>query len=105
MVDRGKVKVPKVTPVDLTRLPVKFPKIEIDRTKCTVPFWCKKCLQACPQVVFQVYCKQLLKLKESDPREPGIYEVLPVRRDKCNMCNKCVEVCPENAITITLQED
>jgi len=32
MADRSKVKVPKVTPVDLTRLPVKFPKIEIDRT-------------------------------------------------------------------------
>ena len=102
MMDRSKLKTPKVTPVDLTKLPVKLPKIEIDMTKCTVPFWCKKCLQACPQVVFQVYCKQMVKLRESDPRQPGIYEVTAVRRDKCNMCNKCVEVCPEKAITITL---
>jgi ferredoxin len=102
MIDKSKLRVPKVTPVDLTRLPVKFPKIDIDRTKCTVPFWCKKCLQTCPQLVFQVYCKELQKLRESDPRQPGIYEVLPVRRDKCNMCNKCVEGCPEKAISISL---
>ena len=102
MIDKSKLKVPKVTPVDLTRLPVKLPKIEIDMTKCTVPFWCKKCLQACPQLVFQVYCKQLVKLRESDPRQAGVYEVIAVRRDKCNMCNKCLDVCPETAITITL---
>jgi ferredoxin len=64
MIDKSMLKIPKATPQDLTRLPV--------------------------------------KLKESDPREPGIYEVIPVRRDKCNSCNKCIEVCPENAITITL---
>ncbi len=101
MVDKSALKIPKPNPVDLKRLPLKFPKIKIDNTKCTVPFWCKKCLQTCPQVVFQVYCKEVLKFKETDPREPGKYEVLPVRRDKCIMCNKCTDVCPENAITIT----
>jgi len=102
MGDRSSLKVPRPNPVDLKRLPLKFPRIEIDHTKCTVPFWCKKCLQACPQIVFQVYCKQVLKLRESDPREPGIYEVLPVRRDKCIKCDRCLEVCPEKAITITV---
>ena len=102
MIDKSMLKIPKVTPQDLTRLPVKLPRITVDHTKCTVPFWCKQCLKSCPQLVFQVYCKQLLKLKESDPREPGIYEVIPVRRDKCNSCNKCIEMCTENAITITL---
>ena len=100
MVDRAELKVPKVMPIDLSRLPLKLPKIEIDYSKCTVPFWCKKCLQVCPQLVFSVYCKQMERLKESDPREPGVYEIIPVRRDKCNLCNKCVEVCPEDAITI-----
>ena len=57
-----------------------MPKITVDHAKCTVPFWCKKCLQSCPQLVFQVYCKQVLKLRESDPREPGIYEVIPVTK-------------------------
>ncbi|MDY0044355.1 MAG: 4Fe-4S binding protein [Syntrophales bacterium] len=101
MADQNTVKIPKATPQDLTRMPVKLPKITIDYTKCTIPFWCKKCLQACPQLVFQVYCKQILKFRESDPRDPDIYQVLPVRRDKCNGCNKCIEVCPEDAITIT----
>ena len=88
------------SPIDISRLPLKFPKITIDYSKCTVPFWCKKCLQICPQIVFQTYCVQIEKFRESDPREPGIYKVLPVRRDKCNMCNKCVDSCPENAINI-----
>jgi ferredoxin len=101
MVDRKDLKVPKPNPVDLTRLPLKFPKITIDHTKCTVPFWCKKCLQACPQMVFQVYVKEILKFKETDPRVPGKYELIAVRRDKCIRCDKCKDVCPENAITIT----
>ena len=104
MADLSKVKVPKIEPVDLSRLPVRLPKIDIDYAQCTVPMWCKKCLKACPQLVFSVYCKQMARLKESDPREPGVYEVSPVRRDKCTMCNKCVEICPEGAITITYND-
>ena len=45
MVDKSALKIPRPNPVDPGRLPAKFPKIEIDHTKCTVPFWCKKCLQ------------------------------------------------------------
>jgi len=105
MIDKSQLKIPTPVPIDLTKLPLKLPRIEIDYEKCTVPFWCKKCIQGCPQIVFQVYCKKLTKLQESDPREPGVYEVKAVRRDKCNMCMKCVEICPEGAITITYQED
>ena len=101
MIDRSELKLPRPMPADRGKLPLKFPKIDIDHSKCTVPFWCKKCLQACPQLVFAVYCKQPERLKEADPREPGIYDLVPVRRYKCDSCNKCVEVCPENAITIT----
>jgi len=104
MADLSEVKVPKIEPVDLSKLPVKLPKIDIDYLKCTVPMWCKKCLVACPQLVFSVYCKQMERLKESDTRAPGIYEVSAVRRDKCTMCNKCVEICPEGAITITYND-
>jgi len=104
MADLSKVKVPKIEPFDLSKLPVRLPKIDIDYSKCTVPMWCKKCLESCPQLVFSVYCKQMARLKESDPREPGVYEVSSVRRDKCTMCNKCVEICPEGAITITYND-
>jgi len=104
MVDRSKIKIPRVEPVDLTTLPRKMPKIDIDYTKCTVPMWCKKCLEICPQLVFKIYCIEMVRGKESDPREPGVYEVTALRRDKCTMCGKCVDICPEGAITITFED-
>ena len=104
MVDRSQLKIPRVEPLDVSTLPRKMPKIEIDYSKCTVPMWCKRCLENCPQLVYKVYCVEMNRGMESDAREPGVYEVLPVRRDKCTMCNKCVEVCPEGAITITYDE-
>lgn len=47
----------------------KFPKISIDLTKCTVPFLCKKCLQACPMAVFTVgrVMSKEKRLEEMDP--------------------------------------
>lgn len=101
MVDLSKIKVPKVEPFDTSQLPMKLPKIEIDYSKCTVPMWCKRCLQSCPHMVFTIYAKKMEKYKENDSREPGMYEVLQVRRDKCTMCGKCVENCPEGALTIS----
>ncbi|MCK4783232.1 MAG: hypothetical protein KAV87_05730, partial [Desulfobacteraceae bacterium] len=62
----------------------KFPVITIDHTKCTVPFLCKKCLQICPEAVFNV--ERVLakeeRLKEMDPRIDGNYELTVARRDK-----------------------
>ena len=103
MVDRSKVKVPEFTTFDLNTLPLTLPRIEIDGAKCTVPFWCKKCLEVCPQLVFWVEGTRNERLRESDPRVPGLYRLMAVRRDKCTLCNKCVEVCPEGAITITYE--
>jgi ferredoxin len=82
----------------------KFPKISIDLTKCTVPFLCKKCLQACPMAVFHVVrvMSKERRLEEMDPRIDGNYVIHAPRRDKCTVCNKCIEVCPVNAITITV---
>jgi len=80
----------------------KFPVITIDHEKCTVPFLCKKCLQICPEAVFNV--ERVLakeeRLKEMDPRIDGNYELTVERRDKCTVCNKCIEVCPVDAIKI-----
>jgi ferredoxin len=79
---------------------VQFPKIEIDHEKCTVPFWCKKCLQVCPGMVFSVNQQNEERLRENDPRLPGTYRLTPVRRDKCSVCLLCIEACPVNAIKI-----
>ena len=44
----------------------KFPDIQIDYSKCTTPFNCKKCLQVCPQAVFHVIAAKIEKFKETD---------------------------------------
>jgi len=75
-------------------------EIIIDYSKCLVPFYCKKCILACPQAVFQVRPVKLVKFKETDPQEPGSFKLTADYVDKCVICNRCVEVCPENALQI-----
>jgi len=79
----------------------KSPMIEIDHDKCLVPFYCKKCLQVCPQAVFDVQAVKIEKFKETDPKELGAYKLKTAYRRQCTACNKCVEVCDKEAITIT----
>lgn len=82
----------------------KFPTITIDREKCTVPFLCKKCLQICPTAVFRVsrVMSKEERLKEMDPRIDGNYVLSVGRRDKCIMCDKCIDVCPVDALKIEI---
>ena len=82
----------------------KFPKITVDMEKCTVPFMCKKCLQVCPEAVFHVtrVMKHEKRLEEMDPRVDGYYVLGAGRRDRCTVCNKCIEVCPVDAIKIEM---
>jgi len=82
-----------------------YPRIEIDHSKCTAPFDCKKCLQACPTAVFHVEAVKVEKYRETDKKEPGTYVLSSPYRDKCTVCNKCIEVCPVDAITITVPEE
>ncbi len=81
------------------------PQIEIDHSKCTVPFDCKKCLRLCSTAVFHVQVVKVEKYRETDKKEPDAYVLSAPYRDKCTGCNKCIEVCPVDAITITLPEE
>ena len=82
-----------------------YPRIEIDQSKCTVPFDCKKCLLVCPTAVFNVRAVKVEKYRETDKKEPGAYAAGASYRDKCIVCNRCIEVCPVDAITITLPQE
>jgi len=75
--------------------------IEIDAKKCTTPFDCKGCLAACPQSVFRVTAVKVVKGRETNPKDSGVYELTAPYRDKCSGCNLCIEVCPEDALTVT----
>ena len=79
----------------------KIPKIEIDHSRCTVPFLCKKCLRICPQAVFLVDVIKVERLRETEQKEPGTYRLRTESLYKCTGCNQCIEVCPVDAITIT----
>lgn len=81
-----------------------FPRINIDHNRCTTPFACKRCLQACPTAVFRVGATKMVRLEENDTREPGAYKLSVGFRDKCSGCNLCVEVCPVNALRVYLPE-
>lgn len=80
----------------------RFPIINVDHSKCTTPFDCKLCLQKCPQAVFEVIPIKMTKFKETDPKEPGSYRLMTTYRRKCTACGKCVEICPNDAITIEM---
>ncbi len=84
----------------------KYPKISVDRKKCTIPFQCKKCLQICPELVFHVVrdMKQEKRLEEMDPRIDGTYMLFVSRRDKCTTYNLCTDICPVDAISIEVPE-
>ena len=80
----------------------RFPTITIDYEKCTVPFLCKKCVQACPTIVF--FIERVIsfeeRLREVDPRINGTYKIEVARRDKCIACSDCVDICTVGAIKI-----
>jgi ferredoxin len=78
----------------------RFPVLKIDKERCRIPFACKKCLQICPQAVFEVHPIKQEKYKETDPEEPGTYRLIPTYRRKCTVCDQCIEVCDKEAITI-----
>ncbi|MGV9102804.1 MAG: ATP-binding protein [Promethearchaeia archaeon] len=79
-------------------------EITIDYNKCGYeegvnvdPRECRKCLRICDPAVFLMHPT----LEEHpDPYNPERWKITPVWPSLCMGCMKCVEVCPENAITV-----
>ena len=53
-----------------------YPTIEIDASKCTIPFACKKCLEVCPQAVFQTYGIKVEKGARDRPQRARLLRAL-----------------------------
>ena len=45
--------------------------------------------------------KKMVKYEETNPYEAESYKLNAGYMDKCVGCNRCLEVCPENALQIT----
>jgi len=73
-------------------------KIKIDYTKCIQPKECRKCVNLCPGGVFMLY------FTDKDFYNPKHYIVDAVLSQLCSYCGKCVEICPENAISLKVKK-
>lgn len=78
-----------------------IPDIQIDYKKCKNPLKCRRCLQVCPSVVFQVFPIKVEKFKETGPED---FRVAPLYTPECTGCMECVQVCPKNAIAVSFPE-
>lgn len=77
-------------------------KITIDYSKCgedakVDPRDCGRCLRACDPAVFLMHEALNMPL---DPYDPQFWKITAVWTSLCTRCMKCVEVCPEHAISV-----
>ena len=79
-----------------------LPTITVDNSACLGPLECGQCLQTCPMTVFIAGATRVRKFRETAPED---YQLYARYYDQCVTCYKCVEVCPAEAITVTVEED
>jgi ferredoxin len=77
--------------------------IEIDYNICgngneVDPRECGICLRVCDPALFLLH--QPLEYEQDDPLDPQVWKVTPLYPSLCTLCMKCVNKCPEEAITI-----
>lgn len=73
-------------------------ELKWDINKCPSPQECRKCLDECPQGVFHIYPR--------DGRKPGQptenWAIAPLFLSLCSGCEICEEICPQDAITVSV---
>ena len=77
-----------------------LPTITVDDDKCPDPLSCRKCLLVCPNYVLGLGTDvPVEKYRETDREH---FVVRGVRFERCTGCMDCVNVCPHDAIRVTL---
>jgi NAD-dependent dihydropyrimidine dehydrogenase PreA subunit len=73
-------------------------EVKWDEKKCASPQDCRECLDICPQGVFTIHPR--------DGRKPGIvtadWAITAVFLSLCTACEICEEVCPQDAIAVSV---
>ena len=80
-------------------------KIKIDYSKCGEkgkidPRNCGLCLRTCDPAVFIMHETIGTEKQQEDPHDPQDWRITPIWGSLCSGCFKCVEICPEQAISI-----
>jgi ferredoxin len=76
------------------------PEVIVDQGLCTSPKDCLLCLRSCSTKLF-VYAPEV---KEDQEEADNLHRVWCYMPEFCTMCNQCVEICPQKAITIKAAE-
>lgn len=74
-------------------------KIQWLEDKCPKPQDCGKCLEVCPSTVFVLVATNRERYKE-----PENWVIMPSFELFCTSCNKCTDICPNDAIKIEVKE-
>lgn len=74
-----------------------YAKITITQEKCHNPLECARCLRICQQAVLKMQPGKVYKFRETDGTE---YLLTAPYYALCTGCNKCIEACPNSAISI-----
>lgn len=69
------------------------------KDKCPKPQECGRCLEVCPSTVFVRYAPQRERYKETQS-----YVIVPSFVNFCTVCNKCTDVCPNQAIKVEVKK-
>ncbi len=62
------------------------------------PRECALCMKVCDPTIFLLH--QTQNVNEENPYDPQIWRITPLYPSLCTLCMKCVEKCPESAISI-----